>query len=109
MPNHAPSVLSKPFGQIVCDDEAQNVATANILIEMDPQYLTSTDPLCPIKGGVLFWLVELTQEKIDALRKLKANVREVVASIPYHVPEAISNSLTESEARSAQKSEQTAC
>lgn len=70
---------------------------------MDSQLLTSTDPLCPIKGGVLFWLVELTQENIDALRKLRANVREVVASIPYHVPEAINNSPTEAEVRSAQK------
>lgn len=55
------------------------------------------------RGGVLFWLVELTQENIDALRKLRANVREVVASIPYHVPEAINNSPTEAEVRSAQK------
>lgn len=83
-----------------CDDEAQNIAIANILIEMDPQYLTSTDPLCLVKRGVLFWLVE--QEQINALRKLKVNVRQVVASISYHVPEAISNSATEAEVHSAQ-------
>lgn len=71
---------------------------------MDPQYLTSADPLCPVKGGVLFWLVELTQEQIDSLRELKANVRAVVANIPYNVPEAISSSPAQAGVHSAQKS-----
>lgn len=70
---------------------------------MDLHYLTSTDPLCPVKGGVLFWLVELTREQIDTLRELKANVRAVVANIPYHVPEAISSSPTQAGVHSAQK------
>lgn len=67
------------------------MATPNILLEMDPQYLTSIDPLCALKGGVLFWLVGLTREQIDTLRELKANVRAVVINIPYHLPEAISS------------------
>lgn len=70
---------------------------------MDLQYLTSTDPLCPVKGGVLFWLVELTREQFDTLRELKANVRAVVANIPYHVREAISSSPTQAGVHSGQK------
>lgn len=70
---------------------------------MDPQYLTSADPLCPVKGGVLFWLAELTQEQIDTLRELKANVRAVVANIPYQVPEAISSSPAQAGVHSAQE------
>lgn len=70
---------------------------------MDPQYLTSTDPLCPVRLGVFFWLVELTREQIATLKELKISLSAVVANIPYHFPEAISSSPDQAEVHSAQR------
>ncbi len=51
--------------------------TAGILSGMESQFLTSTDPLCSVEGGVLIWAARLTQQDIDALKQSSQGLRIV--------------------------------
>lgn len=66
-----------------CTDMAQNKATGSILSGMDALYFTSSDPLCPMKGGVSFWLARLTSQQITTLRKDTQSVRTIVPNISF--------------------------
>lgn len=51
-----------------CEDKVQNANTQSLIGAIDSRYLTSTSPLCAVKGGVLFWLGKFTLEQIATLR-----------------------------------------
>lgn len=65
-----------------CEDKVQNANTQKLIGATDRGYLTSTSPLCAVKGGVLFWLAEFTPEQIAAL-KHAGGVRAAVPNGPY--------------------------
>lgn len=65
-----------------CEDEVQNANTEKLIGATDRGYLTSTSPLCAVKGGVLFWLAEFTLEQIAALKNA-GGVRAAVPNGPY--------------------------
>lgn len=66
-----------------CDDTEQNTNTASILAGMDNHFKTSKDPLCPLQGGVAFWLANITPSQSKALMQDAAAVRAVTANRPY--------------------------
>lgn len=59
----------------------RNNHAAGLLASMDGQYVTTTDPLCEVKGGIFFWMAWLTTEQIDAL-----NAQQPVSGIHMIVP-----------------------
>lgn len=65
-----------------CEDHVQNTNTQNMIGATDRGYLTSTNLLCTVKGGVLFWLAEFTVEQITALKNA-GGVRAGVPNGPY--------------------------
>lgn len=66
-----------------CADTGQNKVTGSILSGMDALFFTSSDPLCPKKGGVSFWLARLTPQQITTLREDTQSVRTVVPNVPF--------------------------
>lgn len=66
-----------------CDDTEQNTKTASTLAGMDNNFKTSKDPLCPLQGGVAFWLANITPPQSKALMQDAAAVRAVTANRPY--------------------------
>ena len=66
-----------------CDDTTQNTKTASIIRGMDNHFRTSKDPLCPLPGGVAFWLAKITPSQSKALMQDAAAVRAVTANRPY--------------------------
>lgn len=78
-----------------CGDEIQNTETARILAEMDPTYLTSINPMCAVKDGVLFWLAMLTKEQIQSLKDINTAVKEVIPNLPCKSDEAVITSPAE--------------
>lgn len=67
---------------VSCEDKVQNANTQNLIGAIDRRYLTSTNPLCAVEGGVLFWLGEFTLEQIAALKNA-GGVRAAVPNGPY--------------------------
>lgn len=65
-----------------CEDKVQNANTQKLIGATDRGYLTSTSPLCTVKGGVLFWLAKFTLEQIAALKNA-GGVRAAVPNGPY--------------------------
>lgn len=74
-----------------CEDKVQNANTQNLIGATDRGYLTSTNPLCAVKGGVFFWLAEFTLEQIAALKNA-GGVRAAVPNGPYSFGELNSRS-----------------
>lgn len=78
----APQQCSKSAQYLIwpndCKDLARNQDTGKKIAAMDARLLTSTNPLCPAKGGVFFWLAELTPQQVDLLRKDISSVKSVV-------------------------------
>lgn len=68
---------------VSCEDTAQNTNTEQILSGMDSGYLTSKDPLCPLSGGIFYWIANLTPQQIDSLRQQTKTVRAVTPNGPY--------------------------
>lgn len=66
-----------------CADMGQNKVTGSILSGMDALYFTSSDTLCPKKGGVSFWLARLTPQQITTLRKDTQSVRAIVPNVSF--------------------------
>lgn len=71
-----------------CGDVAQNDITRKILGEMDNQFITTLDPLCPVENGVAYWQARLTGEQITALKhnQIKA-VRDITPNTPFNFGE----------------------
>lgn len=78
---------AEAIGQIIwprgCGNTEQNERTAAILSGMDGQHKTSTDPLCNVKDGVLFWFARLTRDQIKALQADTLGVKAVIANPSY--------------------------
>lgn len=72
-----------------CGDELQNEETARILAEMDPNFLTSMNPMCAVKDGVFFWLAVLTKEQIKTLRGVNTAVKKVIPNLPCKTDETV--------------------
>ncbi len=68
-----------------CDSREQNAAVEQLLSEMDSGFLTSTDPLCAMEGGVSFWLAELSQEQVDTVNQQTTAVKGVEPETPYEI------------------------
>lgn len=86
-----------------CEDELQNKETASILAEMDPDYLTSINPLCAVKDSVFFWLAMLTQEQIKTLQSMNTAVKEVIPNLPCKPDELVITSPAQAEDTSGLK------
>lgn len=86
-----------------CGDELQNKETAKILAEMDPNFLTSMNPMCAMKEGVFFWLAMLTKEQIKTLQDMNTAVKEVIPNLPCKADEAVITSPAQSEDTSGLK------
>lgn len=52
-----------------CADMAQDLITSSRLSGIDGHCMTSINPLCPVKGGVAFWVVRLTPIQVATLVK----------------------------------------
>lgn len=67
-----------------CEDLAANTITETIVSEMDNQYWTSINPLCPSQGGVAFWVASLTRSQVLAIRgKQGTSVRDITPNTPF--------------------------
>lgn len=76
-----------------CGDVAQNGITGKILSEMDNQFITTLDPLCPIENGVAYWQARLTGEQITALRQNQIEaVRDITPNTPFKFGELMRGS-----------------
>lgn len=60
---------------------------------MDGQYVTTTDPLCKVEGGIFFWMAWLTQEQIDELNAQQSatGIDMIVANVPYNFGKIITS------------------
>lgn len=63
---------------------------------MDDQYVTTTDPLCKVEGGIFFWMAWLTQEQVDELNAQQSatGIEMIVANVPYNFGKIISSRPT---------------
>lgn len=67
-----------------CEDLTANTITETIVSEMDNQYWTSINPLCPSQGGVAFWVASLTRSQVLAIRgKQGTSVRDITPNTPF--------------------------
>lgn len=68
-----------------CADMGQNAITASVLNGMDGHYMTSINPLCPVKNGVAFWVARLTPTQVTTLLKKEQTigVRAVRPNTPF--------------------------
>lgn len=92
------SVCGKGSKQLIwpasCGDITQNGIIGKVLSEMDNQFITILDPLCPVKNGVAFWQARLTQEQITALRQDQIEaVRDITPNTPFKFGELMRGSL----------------
>lgn len=69
---------------IDCQDAGRNAEIGKLLLKMDPEYLTSYDPLCPSKDGVGFWQAQLDPQQIEELRQqIDIGLKAVSRNLPY--------------------------
>lgn len=54
-----------------------------MLSGMDPNYLSSNNPFCPVKEGILFWLAVLTPQEIEALKGQTSVVKAIFPNVEY--------------------------
>lgn len=60
-----------------------NGVIAGMLSGMDPDYLSSKDPFCTVKEGILFWLAILTPQEIEALKGQTSAVKAIFPNVEY--------------------------
>lgn len=60
-----------------------NGVIAGMLSGMDPDYLSSKDPFCTVKEGILFWLAILTLQEIEALKGQTSGVKAIFPNVEY--------------------------
>ena len=77
-----------------CKDVTRNDFAARLLAGMDVHYVTTTDPLCKVEGGIFFWMAWLTQEQIDELNAQQSatGIDMIVTNVPYNFGRIISSS-----------------
>ena len=69
---------------INCEDTTQIAATETILRGIDSEYWASEDPLCPLKGGVAFWVAKLKPIQIDSLLNHPTSaVKAITPNTPF--------------------------
>lgn len=67
-----------------CEDTTQIAATETILRRIDSEYWACEDPLCPLKGGVAFWVAKLKPSQIDSLlNKPTSAVKAITPNTPF--------------------------
>lgn len=91
------SLCGKASKQLIwptrCGDVTKNGIVGKILSVMDNQFITTLDPLCPVKNGVAFWQARLTREQITALRQDQAEaVRDITPNTPFKFGELMRGS-----------------
>lgn len=77
-----------------CKDVTRNGFAARLLAGMDVHYVTTTDPLCKVQGGIFFWMAWLTQEQIGELNAQQSatGIDMIVTNVPYDFGKIISSS-----------------
>lgn len=60
-----------------------NGVIGGMLSGMDPRYLSSKDPFCPVMEGILFWLAMLTPQEIETLKQQTSAVRAIFPNVEY--------------------------
>lgn len=65
-----------------CGETAQNRITADFLSTMGIKFLTIIDPICLVRGGVLFWRGQLTDDQVGQLKRKTGAVDTVVPNGP---------------------------
>lgn len=67
-----------------CEDATQVANTERILRGIDSGYWTCEDPLCPLKGGVAFWVAKLPPSEIDSLLNQPTSaVKAITPNTPF--------------------------
>ncbi len=67
-----------------CEDTIQIAATETILHSIDSRYWACKDPLCPLKGGVAFWVAKLKPSQIDSLLNQPTSaVKAITPNTPF--------------------------
>lgn len=67
-----------------CEDATQISVTERILRRIDSGYWTCEDPLCPLKGGVAFWVAKLMPSQIDSLLNQPTSaVKAITPNTPF--------------------------
>lgn len=67
-----------------CEDTTQIAATETILRSIDSRYWACEDPLCPLKGGVAFWVAKLKPSHIDSLLNQPTSaVKAITPNTPF--------------------------
>lgn len=74
-----------------CENTVENTATEKLLQQIDGNYLTSINPLCPVERGVLFWVAMLTPQETEAIQRLTGAVKDVISDIPYKFEDFVSD------------------
>lgn len=80
-----------------CRNTEQNEKMAAILSGMDGQFGAVVDPLCEVKGGVMFWFARLVTDQIATVKAQADAIKAVFANPPYNFGE-INLKLGEAEA-----------
>lgn len=67
-----------------CEDTTQIANTERILRKIDSEYWKCEDPLCPLNGGVAFWVAKLTPSQIDSLLNQPTSaVKAITPNTPF--------------------------
>lgn len=91
------SLCGKASKQLIwparCGDLTQNGIIGKVLSGMDNQFITTLDPLCPVKNGVAFWQARLTREQAITLRQDQIEaVRDITPNTPFKFGELMRGS-----------------
>lgn len=78
-----------------CDNIEANEVFGRILSGMDSHYLTSKDPFCPVKEGILFWLATLSPQEIESLKQQTSAVKAIFPNAEYKFGSSSSSSSQE--------------
>ena len=78
---------AKATAQIVwtvgCEHTEENRITEELLSQMDAGVLSSKNPLCAVEGGISFWVLHLTEDQIEQLKKEQTqSIRAIEPNTP---------------------------
>lgn len=75
------------LGQMIwptdCRNTEQNEKMAAILSGMDGQFGAVVDPLCEVKGDVMYWFAKLVEDQIATVKAQTDAIKAVFANPPY--------------------------
>ena len=66
-----------------CSNTEQNDKMTAILSGMDGQFGAVVDPLCEVKGGVMYWFAKLVTDQISTIKAQTDAIKAVFANPPY--------------------------